>query len=942
MAIEISSLELKIAEDSEQAVRGIENLTTALSAMRAVIGKDGAGLAKITSALNSVARSRAPQKLASAIKSAMDSAANDTKNAYKSIKESFDGLDLVLADFARKNVLDDSVLALPMKESKPVTDSIVDIYRKSFKAVGKQLPAVIGEFEPNFFGKGGIQLPMVIPQVSEEAAIPFERIAEVERKALSPEEELYKLELKRILAARELSHVKTWDNSAQKEQIANFKALADRAKDSAAALSELDKEQKKVSKSSRNTSAHLSHLIASIKRIMLYRAIRTVIKEITQGIKDGLGNLYQWSKALDGHFSQAMDRAATASLYYKNSVATVFAPLIESAIPILDRLVDKLVEVNNFLAQFFAYMSGSSTYTRAIKYETEYAEATDKASKSMHKMLQGFDELNNLTTNKGSGKGSDLDYSKMFEEVPIDTGLTDTFDKLKEIAEIVGLIGTGIAAWKLANDFLGGLGTAEGLLGSIQGIVKGGLVLAVGLQLSWYGGKAFADGNEAQGLMEMITGAVISAAGGAKIGMVIGGPVGELAGGLIGLGISWTVAKISYEKERAAKLLNEFYSTGEGKVIKALWDEIDKRSEKAIELDLRVEGITGEIDSATIARLQLARDLVNEIFTLNDKPNKTAAELGVLKGLVDTFNSLKLDGIQLEFDDTTGSVKGTREQIMGLINDLEKEYQMEALREGYIEAYKAQFEASTELAAAEKDLENIEKTRNQTLDELEQAQADFNEANAKYSELTNTNRENVKKNKDEIAKWKKKIEEADDRIVALNGVLKDCSEKTKTAKSTISNLQATLDKTSTKVNTFRTAIYNLSAVYKDLNAEIASFNKNAPSMSVSDAAAWANQMSQNAFNGAYKVSGKASGGYVTTGQMFIARESGPEMVGTIGGRTAVANNDQITEAISAAVYNAIVSAGGNGTNVTIEGDMSKFLRVIKKSNYAEGLRLGNV
>lgn len=54
----------------------------------------------------------------------------------------------------------------------------------------------------------------------------------------------------------------------------------------------------------------------------------------------------------------------------------------------------------------------------------------------------------------------------------------------------------------------------------------------------------------------------------------------------------------------------------------------------------------------------------------------------------------------------------------------------------------------------------------------------------------------------------------------------------------------------------------------------------------------------------------ATGGYPASGQMFIARESGPEMVGRIGGRTAVANNDQIIDGVSKGVYMAI-SAGMN-------------------------------
>ena len=49
----------------------------------------------------------------------------------------------------------------------------------------------------------------------------------------------------------------------------------------------------------------------------------------------------------------------------------------------------------------------------------------------------------------------------------------------------------------------------------------------------------------------------------------------------------------------------------------------------------------------------------------------------------------------------------------------------------------------------------------------------------------------------------------------------------------------------------------------------------------------------------------AEGGFPESGQTFIARENGiPEMVGSIGRRTAVANNDQIVESVSAGVAEA--------------------------------------
>ena len=48
----------------------------------------------------------------------------------------------------------------------------------------------------------------------------------------------------------------------------------------------------------------------------------------------------------------------------------------------------------------------------------------------------------------------------------------------------------------------------------------------------------------------------------------------------------------------------------------------------------------------------------------------------------------------------------------------------------------------------------------------------------------------------------------------------------------------------------------------------------------------------------------AEGGMVNAGQMFVAREAGPELVGTIGNKTAVVNNNQIVASVSAGVYEA--------------------------------------
>lgn len=69
----------------------------------------------------------------------------------------------------------------------------------------------------------------------------------------------------------------------------------------------------------------------------------------------------------------------------------------------------------------------------------------------------------------------------------------------------------------------------------------------------------------------------------------------------------------------------------------------------------------------------------------------------------------------------------------------------------------------------------------------------------------------------------------------------------------------------------------------------------------------------------------AEGGFPDEGQLFVAREAGAEMVGQIGGHTAVANNDQIVESISAGVAVAndgVIAAIYALLNALEEKDMS--------------------
>ena len=101
---------------------------------------------------------------------------------------------------------------------------------------------------------------------------------------------------------------------------------------------------------------------------------------------------------------------------------------------------------------------------------------------------------------------------------------------------------------------------------------------------------------------------------------------------------------------------------------------------------------------------------------------------------------------------------------------------------------------------------------------------------------------------------------------------------------------------------------------------------------------------KNTLKNVFGISLWADGGFPTTGQMFIAREAGPELVGNIGGRSAVANNDQIVEAVSMGVYQAVSAAmssgDGDSTRITINLDGEKIYDNQQKIARNRGYDLG--
>ena len=180
---------------------------------------------------------------------------------------------------------------------------------------------------------------------------------------------------------------------------------------------------------------------------LLYNFVYSTINFVRDAFSEGFSNLYQYSKEFDGRFSKSLDSIATSALYLKNSLATAFAPLVNSLAPALDIVIEKVVSLLNLFAQLTAALSGQKTYSKAVKSATEFAESTNSAADALKSFTAGFDELNVFDKNSGGSEIAVPDYSAMFEDAPVNNQFTDIAQRIKDsIAEIEYLLGTSLFA----------------------------------------------------------------------------------------------------------------------------------------------------------------------------------------------------------------------------------------------------------------------------------------------------------------------------------------------------------------------------------------------------------------------------------------------------------------------------------------------------------------
>lgn len=576
----------------------------------------------------------------------------------------------------------------------------------------------------------------------------------------------------------------------------------------------------------------IKNFVRALGRIALYRALRGILKSISQGLREGIQNLALYSKAMEGldshNANNIMSRYASAFLYFKNAVATAVIPVLHALIPIIETVINRIVDLINVISQIGSAFFGTQ-FTKAKYFWIDYADSlltASDASKKAHHELAKFDELNNLTPQKG---GTDKlgDALQMFEESKINEKLQGIADTIKntitDVKEILAPLGRIVdkakeffsLTWdkvspnlkkiydnlkKIWNDVL-----KPFLKGFVDGFVSGFLM----------------DGGEFKTLPDFIAGltnrVVLFTDVVTKLFEKIDPDKIEKLGKALGVVFGWFTNLIS----TTALIGIEFVNFTE-----------------------RVEKLTAYIKREFFPKLQ-------EWLNKNPLLEKS------LKAV-----SSALDNVGITF--FADSVEFAKDVIIKLKDGIT------ALKDK-LAALKTYTQGTNPFATL--------KT---------------------YADSAKTVIDALKKALDSLASMKISIP------VSISASTSGLGSVTSAITNTITNAFEKGIEAVKPVVTTTTTSSSSSGQYGGYNTVTEFINAQKK---------------------------RASGGYVPNGDLFIANEKGAEFVGAIGGNTAVANNNQITEAIAQATYVAMskaLSENGGSVNIVVEGDSDKMFKVFQK------------
>ena len=216
----------------------------------------------------------------------------------------------------------------------------------------------------------------------------------------------------------------------------------------------------KIKESCKKAGAALVQMGKSIsdkmKALLKYgtgvESLSDLFEIVRNALKEGMSTLATY----DTETRKTLNRLKSSLAELKNSFAAAFQPILTAVAPLLTKLCDMLVTAANYIAMFWAVLTGGNTYKKLVAGQKNYNKSLSAgagAAKKLVNNLSGLDEIHlwqdptSSGSGGGGGSGADIDMGNLVEDVEVNSVVADFVNSLKaafangdfvEIGRIVG------------------------------------------------------------------------------------------------------------------------------------------------------------------------------------------------------------------------------------------------------------------------------------------------------------------------------------------------------------------------------------------------------------------------------------------------------------------------------------------------------------------------
>ena len=710
-----------------------------------------------------------------------------------------------------------------------------------------------------------------------------------------------------------------------------------------------------------------------LKNLLKYslgiRSLFALVNKLRSALVDGFKNLSQYS----GDTNNSLSMLMSSLTQLKNAFAAAFAPVLNIVAPILNAVIQKIISVVNAIGQLTSALTGAGTFIKAKRLNQNYAASLDNNSKSakkandankqLQRTLLGFDQINKLDDTSGTS-GSDsaatggLTGKDMFETLNVSNEMKALAAQIKEawrnadFTEIGRIVGHKLNSalqnipWDSIQNTCNRIAksTATFLNGFIEATDWNlvGNTLSQGINTIFGTANTFAENFNWESLGNAVGNGINGALGGLDWNLInetvfnvakgitdgLNGFIQTTDWGLVGQSLGNGINTVIGFIHTA---IENFDWIGTGNALSEFVNSAIQTVDFAGIGDTFSDGLKGLLDFGITALeeidwYQLGEKVWEGLAAIdwNGIADRTFELIGAAFGGLAAF----LGGVisekvqeakqyfQKKIEECGGNVvegifKGIVDGVKG-IGTWIKQHIFDPFIDGFKNAFGIH-SPSTVMAE-------------------------------KGGFIISGFLKGLKDNIGSVLTWigkipgrvKDKLSDAKDWLVetggnVLSGLKDGLSEKWDSIGDWFQDLPNKISNAIPDLfNTGKNAIQNFASGFGSVHIPL-------PHVSVS----WnKHNVGPVSFSTpSFGLSWYAKGGFPENGEMFMARESGPELVGRMGSKNAVANNNQIIEGIRAGVYDAVVNALESRSqskdeeaeiHIYLEGDADKLFKIVRK------------